>query len=337
VLWEVFRERTGICLEDALITYRYAENLALGRGFTFNPGERVLGTTTPAWTLCLALPGFLVGTHLIPLISSFLCAALCLTAGWFTFLTLLGCGVSRTVATVTALLLLTSPEVVVAATGGMETALLIACMMGSLCAFSLGSHRAAAVLCALVVLTRVDGIVWAGIVLLAIFLHDRRRFLSRLSVFVLTLLPWVAFATWYFGSPVPHSVAAKRSVVYAEDAGMAPLENLLAHLEWYSRASGVRSAYLWAFADDAPWMQVAVVAAFGFLFVGGVRHAFGSKALLPFAVVVVFPFALGVAYWIGRAPRRFDWYLTPPLWCSTVVVGLGIERWFRNLREAFRS
>ena len=40
--------------EDFLITLRYAENLAHGQGLVFNPGERVLGTTTPLYTLFLA-------------------------------------------------------------------------------------------------------------------------------------------------------------------------------------------------------------------------------------------------------------------------------------------
>src|SRR5260221_4694437 len=41
--------------EDFLITLRYAENIASGRGFVYNPGERVLGSTTPLYTLLLAL------------------------------------------------------------------------------------------------------------------------------------------------------------------------------------------------------------------------------------------------------------------------------------------
>src|ERR1051325_10614455 len=41
--------------EDFYITLRYAENLAFGRGFVYNPGEHVLGTTTPLYTLLLAL------------------------------------------------------------------------------------------------------------------------------------------------------------------------------------------------------------------------------------------------------------------------------------------
>jgi len=33
--------------EDSYITYSYAQSLAAGDGLVFNPGERVLGTTTP--------------------------------------------------------------------------------------------------------------------------------------------------------------------------------------------------------------------------------------------------------------------------------------------------
>jgi hypothetical protein len=41
--------------DDAYITYRYARNLVTGHGFAYNPGEHVLGTTTPLFTLLLAL------------------------------------------------------------------------------------------------------------------------------------------------------------------------------------------------------------------------------------------------------------------------------------------
>ena len=44
----------GYHFEDAYITYRYAANLAAGDGFVFTPGERVLGTSNPFYTLLLA-------------------------------------------------------------------------------------------------------------------------------------------------------------------------------------------------------------------------------------------------------------------------------------------
>src|SRR5437879_10308715 len=39
--------------DDGYITLRYAANLAEGKGFVYNPGEPVWGTTTPLLTLLL--------------------------------------------------------------------------------------------------------------------------------------------------------------------------------------------------------------------------------------------------------------------------------------------
>jgi hypothetical protein len=44
----------GHAPDDVFITYRYADNLAAGLGFTFNPGERVFGITDPGVGLLLA-------------------------------------------------------------------------------------------------------------------------------------------------------------------------------------------------------------------------------------------------------------------------------------------
>src|SRR5689334_9481238 len=45
--WRANRMR----LDDAFISYRYAENLVRGRGLVFNPGERVEGYTNFLWVL----------------------------------------------------------------------------------------------------------------------------------------------------------------------------------------------------------------------------------------------------------------------------------------------
>jgi len=44
----------GYSYDDAFITYRYADNLATGKGLTYNPGENVLGTTAPGYAVALA-------------------------------------------------------------------------------------------------------------------------------------------------------------------------------------------------------------------------------------------------------------------------------------------
>ena len=44
-------------MDDPYITYRYARNLAEGHGLTYNPGELVLGTTSPFFAIILGLTG----------------------------------------------------------------------------------------------------------------------------------------------------------------------------------------------------------------------------------------------------------------------------------------
>ena len=53
-------------LDDAFISFRYAENFAAGHGLVFNPGERVEGYTTFLWVLILAA-GKAIGLKVIPL------------------------------------------------------------------------------------------------------------------------------------------------------------------------------------------------------------------------------------------------------------------------------
>jgi arabinofuranosyltransferase len=49
--------------DDAFISFRYAENLAHGRGLVFNVGERVEGYSNFLWTLMMALPARLGADH----------------------------------------------------------------------------------------------------------------------------------------------------------------------------------------------------------------------------------------------------------------------------------
>jgi arabinofuranosyltransferase len=48
-------------IDDAFITFRYARNLLEGYGLVYNPGEQVLGTTTPLYAGLMAGLGALSG------------------------------------------------------------------------------------------------------------------------------------------------------------------------------------------------------------------------------------------------------------------------------------
>jgi len=60
---------SGFPLDDAWIFWVFAKNLATGQGFSFNPGQPVLGTTSILWVLVLAC-SYLV-THNVVFISKF--------------------------------------------------------------------------------------------------------------------------------------------------------------------------------------------------------------------------------------------------------------------------
>ena len=48
-------------IDDAFITFRYSRNLLEGNGFVYNVGNRVLGTTTPLFTILMATIGGILG------------------------------------------------------------------------------------------------------------------------------------------------------------------------------------------------------------------------------------------------------------------------------------
>src|SRR5436853_4638991 len=53
-------------IDDAFITFRYSRNILEGQGFVYNPGTRVLGTTTPLFTLIMAVVGGVLGGQDFP-------------------------------------------------------------------------------------------------------------------------------------------------------------------------------------------------------------------------------------------------------------------------------
>ncbi len=77
----------SVSYDDAFISFRYAENLAAGRGLVFNPGDRVEGYSNFLWTILLALPALLGASKLqvgMLVAAKLLGAACCLATLWLT-------------------------------------------------------------------------------------------------------------------------------------------------------------------------------------------------------------------------------------------------------------
>ena len=202
---------THYTAEDYLITLRYAENLAQGRGFTFNPGERVLGTTTPLYTLILAAIAFLrldaldFGKILNLAADSFTCFLLARL--------LARRAVGQPIAGLFAACLYAgSPLAIKTTVGGMEAGLVTCCGLGALLAFVDGKEWRLAVLSAALLLLRVDAapltaLLWVG------FIYSQKRVPVRaLLLGALLVLPWLLFAKLYFGAVIPNTIFAKIEV-----------------------------------------------------------------------------------------------------------------------------
>jgi hypothetical protein len=192
--------------DDAFITYRYAANLAAGQGFVYNAGERLLGTTSPLLTVLLALGALL---HLdIPATGLWLglaASAACCALVFDIVRVQTGGAVGGLVA---AALLAASTSQAHIAASGMETALLGALMLASYRLLLSRRLLPAGVAAGLVAVTRPEGLAW--LLLTVPFLRRQRRW--RWAAVGLALLPlglWLAWATWYFGSPAPHTIAIK--------------------------------------------------------------------------------------------------------------------------------
>ncbi|MEM7582047.1 MAG: hypothetical protein AAF560_01590 [Acidobacteriota bacterium] len=207
-LWKASRNIAAtLQFEDALIVLRYARNIASGEGFVFNPGERVLGVTTPLHTLVSALYVAIGGEH----------AAVIQNVAGIVFLLLTAWMTTRIVRQGHSLALSGLMAIVILANlnfnylyFGMETH---SFAFLTLLAFHLFTQRrevATGVVLGIAFLTRYDAALLALLIGL-VLLFERRKVPWRLVVaFTLVVTPWLVFSLWYFHSILPNALSAKK-------------------------------------------------------------------------------------------------------------------------------
>lgn len=212
-----YRLHTGLVNDDALITIRYAENAATGLGLVYNEGGRTLGTTTPLWALLLTAFRA-AGLPLVPVAAALGCLAHGVTAAAAAEF-VRGRGAGRLAALSAGALVAGCPPLVHWAASGMESGLAAALLALFVVAFERGRTAALGWIGGAMVLTRPDlGLVLATAALLDVVrTRSLRGVLRAAPGFGALVLPWLAWATWYYGSPLPNSGFAKRFQV--EDWG----------------------------------------------------------------------------------------------------------------------
>lgn len=219
--------------DDAMVSMRYARNLAEGHGLLWNPGgEPVEGYTNFLWVLWMAI------LHLMPvaeaklsLLVSLTGAVLLLANAWVVWEIATRIS-SRTAATIALVLTAFYYPLIYWTLRGMEVGLLTLLINLALLQavrWRRGESNASlsfvAVLLSLSVLTRPDAVVPAGVVavgLISMAPEGRRLkcFVTLMGAVGLTLAAHTAFRLLYYGDPLPNTYYLKiTGVTLAERLG----------------------------------------------------------------------------------------------------------------------
>ncbi len=283
-------------IDDAYITFRYAENLAAGHGLVFNPGEPVFGTTTPLFAAVLA------GLKAVGL-------AVPTSAHWLGLLSMAGVvlllqslahrAVSLPVAAAMGLCVALHPDSAFMATSGMETASSLALVLGGLLLALQGRWASAGGVGGAALLMRPDGVLVVALAVGLALLRDRRRFWQPLLTAAAVVLPWGLVANVIYGSPLPHSIQAKQ-LIHAS----GPIEVLSGHLGLLTQ-------------------NLPLTIFFG-LGVIGVGFALARRSELLF--VALWMGAYGGSLAVSGIAPQFAWYATPLTVTGVLLAAYGADQ-----------
>jgi arabinofuranosyltransferase len=208
----------GYTVDDAFISYRYAENFATGHGLVFNTGEKVEGYSNFLWVMILAAL-YTAGLETVAL-SKYLGAFIAHGVLVATYVYAGRLGTDGRYRGVPALLLASTPSFAVWSVAGLETALFSLLVLGGLLRFmhELNSDSRipwSALLMTFAAMTRPDGallLVLAGFVTLLCVARKRLPMRYAASWFAVALTLGLAYMAWryaYFGHLLPNTFYVK--------------------------------------------------------------------------------------------------------------------------------
>lgn len=313
------RELPNGLFDDAYVTLRYAGNLMKGLGLVFNPGERVMGTTSPLLTFILAAFGKIFGASHLELIA--LTVGILASAGTLYFCecslraAVLPAPVQWTFLTVVAFV----PSFISNSTSGMETPLVLFLMSVSLYLFVSDRLIALSIVGFLLFLGRVDTGLWLLALALELLLVRRKKGIGELVrpfiLFCGALLAWLIFLKMYFGSIVPQSVVGK---AVSHGAFMLP--------DW-TYVLIFLSAFVPA-QRFGVWGLVIIAAVFAAL----IPSSIDLWRKVPKVRPVLYFFLLYVGAFLAARAPLFSWYLIPPKWAFYLIAVYAIWHVLSNAR-----
>jgi hypothetical protein len=296
-----------VAAEDAYITFRYARAFAHGLGLVFNPGERVMGFTSPLWTLWLSL-GFLV--HLDPMVWARVSATAADVVTLILVTGMLRRGVSRASAWCFAVFFAVWPYFSAITASGMENNVMLMLMALS-ARLAERRHALTPVALAALAFSRPEGIAAAAVLALG---ARRRHAMIALGLAAAAYLPLAL----YYGSPIPQSVLAKAQIYGT-------------HGPWAGRVW-----WMWLiprpYSPDIRVVEESHLVTLAVFFTPGVL--LGARRLWAMRDGPIAHLGLaGVVVWLGYVMlgvAYFYWYLLVPLACLGLISAVGLPGLIRG-------
>jgi hypothetical protein len=302
-------------IDDAFITFRYARNIVEGVGFVYNPDARVLGTTTPLFTLAMAAIGAVLRTGDFPHYAVVISALADACTVGLLWLLVRHVTDNRWLAALCGFLYAIAPVSVTFAIGGMETSVNILWIVLAAWLYVTDRPIALGVVAGLGILTRVDAVLWIA----PLFAHQwflkwrsqrGTKWLTRIPwrtwlATLITITPWVLFSILYFGSPLPNTVGAKTLAYIVE-----PYSALIFFIQRYGTPF---------FESESFDGGQVMVFAFAYLFLnisGILSTARRVPRLLP---LLIYPWVYLGVFAVAN-PLMFRWYIAPPL--PALILGI---------------
>jgi hypothetical protein len=271
-------------MDDFFITLRYAGNIASGKGWVFNAGERVLGTTSPLLTFLVSLfiKSGLEGVLSIRL----LCSLFLWGTSIFCYLyfyrkqqVLIGFAAGLLIFLVLPLKQL----------WGNEVPLCLFFLMGALYFFDREKWTLSAIFQCMYALSRMEGLLLFLICTSLLFWKKKRIVYPVLITGAILLVPWFIFSIRYFGDFFPNTLYAKARQGTRPDI-------------WIGFSKGFFQTMTLIFLNK-DWPFLSLCSLFGLAGLIRKRHAL----LLSWCAIHQF------IYWLLGVPGSYSWYFYP-LW-----------------------
>lgn len=202
-----------IQLDDALIYQRYIRNALAGNGLVYNPSELFNGLTSPLYTYLVLLFSFVLKNIQF---ATILVSTFCMSGTIWVFMQIFNRYTHSYTVVLGGILLCYSPYFYL--TYGMETSLFIFLVGLCIYLFEVKNIFWLGITCALLLLTRSEGIFL--VVAMAIEHFRQKRPFPTIRYFILPALIisiHYIFNKWYYGDFLPHTASAK---IYQGQSGL---------------------------------------------------------------------------------------------------------------------